>query len=74
MPVAARAGGRRDGGASAGSSGRAAAKTRSIHNNYLTFPVIVLMLSSHFPGVYGHSSSWLLLLLLVAIGRLSDTF
>ena len=45
-----------------------AAKTRSIHNNYLTFPVIVLMLSSHFPGVYGHSSSWLLLLLLVAIG------
>ena len=45
-----------------------AAKTRSIHNNYLTFPVIVLMMSSHFPGVYGHSSSWLLLLLLVAIG------
>jgi uncharacterized membrane protein len=45
-----------------------AAKTRSIHNNYLTFPVIVLMLSSHFPGVYGHSSSWLLLLLLIAIG------
>jgi uncharacterized membrane protein len=47
-----------------------AAKTRSIHNNYLTFPVIVLMLSSHFPGVYGHSSNWLLLLLLVAIGAL----
>ena len=45
-----------------------AAKTRSIHNNYLTFPVVVLMLSSHFPGVYGHSSSWLLLLLLIAIG------
>jgi uncharacterized membrane protein len=45
-----------------------AAKTRSIHNNYLTFPVIVLMLSSHFPGVYGHASSWLLLLALIAIG------
>ncbi len=45
-----------------------AAKTRSIHNNYLTFPVIVLMLSSHFPGVYGHSLSWLLLLVLIAIG------
>jgi uncharacterized membrane protein len=45
-----------------------AAKTRSIHNNYLTFPVIVLMLSSHFPGVYGHPLNWLLLLLLVAIG------
>ena len=45
-----------------------AAKTRSIHNNYLTFPVIVLMLSSHFPGVYGHRSSWLLLLVLIATG------
>ena len=44
------------------------AKTRSIHNNYLTFPVIVLMLSNHFPGVYGHRASWLLLLALVAIG------
>jgi uncharacterized membrane protein len=46
----------------------AKAKTRSIHNNYLTFPVIVLMVSNHFPGVYGHGSSWLLLLLLIAIG------
>jgi uncharacterized membrane protein len=45
-----------------------AAKTRSIHNNYLTFPVIVLMLSNHFPGIYGHAHNWLLLLLLVAIG------
>ena len=48
----------------------AAAKTRSIHNNYLTFPVIVLMLSNHFPGVYGHDSSWLLLLVLIAVGAL----
>src|SRR5262245_17448922 len=47
-----------------------AAKTRSIHNNYLTFPVIVLMLSNHFPGVYGHESSWLLLLVLIAVGAL----
>ena len=46
----------------------AKAKTRSIHNNYLTFPVIVLMVSNHFPGVYGHPRSWLLLLLLIAIG------
>src|SRR5688572_18744395 len=46
----------------------AAAKTRSIHNNYLTFPVIVLMLSSHFPSVYSHSLSWVLLLVLIAVG------
>jgi uncharacterized membrane protein len=45
-----------------------AAKTRSIHNNYLTFPVIVLMLSNHFPAVYGHSASWLMLLALIAVG------
>jgi uncharacterized membrane protein len=45
-----------------------AAKTRSIHNNYLTFPVIVLMLSNHFPGVYGHRESWLLMLILIALG------
>jgi uncharacterized membrane protein len=47
-----------------------AAKTRSIHNNYLTFPVVVLMVSNHFPGIYGHPFSWLLLLVLIAIGAL----
>lgn len=44
------------------------AKTRSMHNNYLTFPVIVLMLSNHFPGVYAQRWSWLSLLVLIAIG------
>jgi uncharacterized membrane protein len=46
----------------------AAAKTRSIHNNYLAFPVVVLMLSSHFPSLYGHRWNWLLLLVLIATG------
>jgi uncharacterized membrane protein len=46
----------------------ARAKTRSIHNNYLTFPVIALMLSSHFPGLYGQRGSWLTLLVLIAGG------
>ncbi|MDQ3997746.1 MAG: urate hydroxylase PuuD [Gemmatimonadota bacterium] len=46
----------------------AAAKTRSIHNNYLTFPVIVLMVSSHFPSLYGHPWSGLILLVLIATG------
>jgi uncharacterized membrane protein len=45
-----------------------AAKTRSIHNNYLTFPVIVLMISSHFPSLYAHRWSWVILLVLIAIG------
>jgi uncharacterized membrane protein len=46
----------------------ARAKRVSIHNNYFTFPVIVLMLISHFPAVYGSRLSWLLLLVLVAAG------
>ena len=44
------------------------AKTRSIHNNYLTFPVVVLMVSTHFPGVYGHRLNWIALLILIAVG------
>jgi uncharacterized membrane protein len=44
------------------------AKERSIHNNYMTFPVIVLMLSSHFPALYGHRLSWLILGILVVAG------
>jgi uncharacterized membrane protein len=46
----------------------ARAKRVSIHNNYFTFPVIVLMLVSHFPEVYGSRLNWLLLLVLVAAG------
>jgi uncharacterized membrane protein len=44
------------------------AKERSIHNNYMTFPVIVLMLSAHFPGLYGNRLSWLVLGVLVLAG------
>jgi len=46
----------------------ARAKRVSIHNNYFTFPVIALMVSSHFPAVYGHRWNWLLLLVIVASG------
>lgn len=44
------------------------AKTRSIHNNYLAFPVIALMLSIHFPSLYAHRLSWLLMLVVIASG------
>jgi len=56
----------RGGVASAALSARA--KRVSIHNNYFTFPVIVLMMSNHFPSVYGHSLNWLLLLVLCVAG------
>jgi uncharacterized membrane protein len=44
------------------------AKLRSIHNNYLTFPVIVLMLSSHFPSFYGQDREWLVIGVLLLAG------
>ena len=46
----------------------ARAKERSVHNNYLTLPVVFAMLSNHFPATYGHSYSWLILVALMAIG------
>ena len=50
------------------------AKTRSIHNNYLTFPVIVLMVSSHFPSLYSSKGSASLALILIAGGALVRHF
>jgi uncharacterized membrane protein len=44
------------------------AKTRSTHNTYMTFPAIFLMLSNHFPALYGGPRNWLVLALLVALG------
>ena len=44
------------------------AKRRSVHNNYLTLPVVFAMLSNHFPAAYTHSYSWLVLVALMAIG------
>jgi uncharacterized membrane protein len=44
------------------------AKTRSIHNNYITFPVIALMLSAHFPSLYASARSDLALFTIIAGG------
>ena len=44
------------------------AKARSIHNHYLTLPVLFTMLSSHFPATYGHPLAWLVLVLLIIVG------
>jgi uncharacterized membrane protein len=45
-----------------------AAKRRSVHNSYMTFPVLILMLSTHFPGLYSNPGNWLVLLLLSIVG------
>ena len=46
----------------------ARAKQRSVHNHYLTLPVLFTMLSNHFPSTYGHPAGWIVLLLLIALG------
>lgn len=45
-----------------------AAKTRSRHNNYMTYPVVLIMLSNHFPGAYGSKQGWLILAALMLVG------
>jgi len=45
-------------------------KTRSVHNNYLTLPVVFAMLSNHFTITYGHKNGWIALVALMAIGAL----
>jgi uncharacterized membrane protein len=46
----------------------ARAKRVSIHNNYFTFPVIVLMVSGHFASLYAGRAPWAMLLVLVIAG------
>jgi uncharacterized membrane protein len=41
------------------------AKQRSIHNNYMTFPVLFIMISNHFPSTYGATLNWLILAILM---------
>jgi uncharacterized membrane protein len=48
-----------------------AGKTRSVHNNYLTLPVVFAMLSNHFSIAYGAAHAWLVLVALMALGALT---
>ncbi|KIG18861.1 putative purine degradation protein [Enhygromyxa salina] len=41
---------------------------RSLHNNYMTLPVLFIMISNHFPFTYGHGWSWAILAALSLIG------
>lgn len=49
--------------------GRAAA-LRSLHNNYLTLPVLFVMVSNHYPATYGNRWGWAILAVLFVIGVL----
>ncbi|MBM4435396.1 MAG: urate hydroxylase PuuD [Chloroflexi bacterium] len=49
-------------------------KQRSVHNNYLTLPALIAMISQHFPFTYGHAAAPLVLLGLVASGATAQHF
>lgn len=44
------------------------AKQRSTHNNYLTLPVIFMMLSNHYPLAFGTEYTWLIASLVFLMG------
>jgi uncharacterized membrane protein len=46
------------------------AKTRSLHNNYLTLPVVFLMLSNHYPLAFATEFNWVIASLIFIIGVL----
>ena len=43
------------------------AKQRSVHNNYLTLPVLFTMLAGHFAFTFGADEAWLVLVFLVLL-------
>ena len=46
------------------------AKQRSTHNNYLTLPVLFMMLSNHYPMTFVGEDLWILVGLVVLIGAI----
>jgi uncharacterized membrane protein len=50
------------------------AKQRSVHNNYLTLPVLFLMLSNHYPLAFGTEFNWVIASLVFIIGVLIRHF
>lgn len=44
------------------------AKQRSTHNNYLTLPVVFLMLSNHYPLVFATKYNWIIASLIFLMG------
>jgi uncharacterized membrane protein len=50
------------------------AKERSVHNNYLTLPVLFTMLIGHFAFVFGADEAWLVFLLVAVLTALIRVF
>ncbi|MGH9680041.1 MAG: urate hydroxylase PuuD, partial [Candidatus Acidiferrales bacterium] len=51
------------------------AKMRTVHNTYMTVPLIFLMISNHFPvATYGSSYNWVVLSAVVLAGGIAAKF
>jgi uncharacterized membrane protein len=50
------------------------AKQRSLHNNYMTLPVVLIMVSNHYPMLTSGSTSWITLAALAICGLLIRHF
>lgn len=46
------------------------AKLRSTHNNYLTLPVIFLMISNHYPMTFASEWNWAIVAVVLAMGAI----
>ena len=49
-------------------------KQRSLHNNYLTLPVIFVMIGGHYPAIFATTYAWVILALVLVIGGLIRHF
>ncbi len=49
-------------------------KQRSLHNNYLTLPVIFVMIGGHYPAVFATDYAWGILALVLVIGAVIRHF
>ncbi|WP_448191086.1 urate hydroxylase PuuD [Azospirillum sp. sgz301742] len=50
------------------------AKQRSLHNNYLTLPVVFLMLSNHYPLTFGTRYNWVIVGVVLVVGAVIRHF
>lgn len=49
-------------------------KQRSTHNNYLTLPVLLMMVSGHYPMLHAHPQTWLVVGLILVMGAMVRHF
>jgi uncharacterized membrane protein len=52
----------------------ATGKQRSMHNNYLTLPVLFVMISNHYPLAFASRWNWLILAVILVVGAVIRHF